>query len=346
MITPGDISQTVLQITVPQLSFNNDFLLHTVLGISSSHMRALLPDDEDSRMQARFHRGQAFKNFREALTKIDPFKGDTWEAALVTAILLTILCARDDDLDAETIIAVKWLNLYRGLITIITMRDFDDVRGSRVGSIFRREINQLVVEPMVPLKLARMLDEIDPSEPDFEDLPRYRKALDMLGILYASLYQDGLGPAIQTRVIAWPSFISLDFTDLANEKRPRALILLAHYMCFVRLQEDCWWMEGIAERDLTQILKMVPPRLYRFLEIPCQMMVLKTVQEMKHLLLMLVVTIRTFFHVLTSTRSVNEMYSPIVKTSADDYIEAVRWYTHGRHSKPLEAIEPSSMDYC
>lgn len=75
-------------------------------------------------------------------------------------------------------------------------------------------------------------------------------------------------------------------TMLAREKRPRMLVLLAHYMMFVRLaSRSVWWMEGTSQGDITRIFKMVPPKYYHYLEVPKQTILTNNFEDVISLLL-------------------------------------------------------------
>lgn len=249
-------------------------------------MQSLLPASKAEQQATTVYRTKSFGGFREALAVMDASKIHTWEAALITSILLTVLCAKDYELAEGDLIILNWLTLYRGLSSVVSIRGPDDVRTSRVSAIFQRSINNLEVAQMVPHSLFQMLENIPSSDPDFPYLSHYRTTLDILGVLYASLMQDGLSVALRTRTNAWCSLVTKDFVMLAKEKRPRALILLAHYMVFVKtMTAAVWWVDGIANKDIERIFKMVSPKWFPLLEVPRLALEIDDVEEIRNLLL-------------------------------------------------------------
>lgn len=276
----------VLQLTVPQLAFENEYLLNVLLGISSLHMQSLLPSSKEEKQATAVYRTNSFSGFRKALAVMDASKMQTWEAALITSILLTVLCARDYELADGDLIILNWLTLYRGLSSVVSIRGPEDVRISRVSPIFQRSLNNLEVPQMVPYSLHQMLENIPSSDPDFPYLSHYRTTLDILGVLYASLVQDGLSLAFRTRINGWCSLVTKDFVMLAKEKRPRALILLAYYMVFVKaLTGKVWWVDGISNKDIERIFKMVSPKWFPLLEVPRLALEIEDAEGIKDLLL-------------------------------------------------------------
>jgi hypothetical protein len=130
-----------------------------------------------------------------------------------------------------------------------------------------------------------MLGFIDPQEPDYEGLESYCRLLDALGILYASLMDDGVNSALFIRIISYPSYATTDFAAFAREKRPRSLILIAYYLVFVKLVKNVWWVEGFADREIKMIADIVGTQWQSYLEIPLEAVGVTDDQEIIKLLL-------------------------------------------------------------
>ena len=268
-VAPGHFANQILAVTLPQLAFENPYLMDVMLGVSSLHLQSLVTSSPSDRRQTSLYRANAFSGFREALPLVSPKVPGSWESALLTSIMLTMLTAKDFPLEEGDLHCLHWINLYRGLSTVIALGQFEQVMSSVVAPLFKRSLTDLKTEPVVPYSLYEMLQNVSPGDPDFPFLSTYRENLDYIGVLYASLIQDGNSAALQTRVVSWCSLVGTQGALLAKEKRPRMLILLAHYMVFVKIcSRDVWWMEGTAEGDIARIFRMVPPRYFHLLELP------------------------------------------------------------------------------
>lgn len=283
-VAVGNAAHKTLQLTIPGLAFENEYLMNGILGIASLHMQSLVPNPDQVRRQTDIYRAKAISGFRQALTRIVPFSRE-YEAALVTSILIVVLCSIDYDPGEGQLIVVNWFILYRGLSTVITMVTFPSVRSLSVGPIFRREISELKVVPVVPTVLMDMVRSIPIDDPDFDMLEDYCKILDAIGMLYASLQQDGLGDGLFIRVVAWPSFSSHGFSQCASEYRPRALVILSYYLMFVKLGKELWWMKGVADRDIEGIKNIVGPKWQPFMLVPLQAMAMTGRNEIAKLML-------------------------------------------------------------
>jgi hypothetical protein len=281
----GDAANKTLQMVVPQLAFENDFLLNGILGIASLDMERQTPDSQDLQKQATLYRGRAVSDFRNALTRIEPGTRK-YEAALVMSILLVVLYSPNPPADEDDLIIIKWLIFYRGLKVVINMTSLPKVvMAGSVGPFLRRELTELKIGPVVPKVLVSMLQDIDMMDPDFLMLEYYCKVLDALGILYASLKQDGLGPELYIRIVSWCSYVEPEVTDCATQRRPRALIIMAYYLVFIKIIKGLWWLEGIPDRDIGRIVKTLGPRWALYLEVPLQASMMTDKDEIAALLL-------------------------------------------------------------
>jgi hypothetical protein len=270
-VAVGDVANRTLQLIIPELAFENEYLMNGILGIASLHLQSLVPNPEQVRRQTDLYRAKALSGFRKALPYVIPFSRE-YEAALVMSILLVVLCSRDYEMDKGQLIVVNWFILYRGLSTVMTMVSFPVVHSLSVGGIFRRQISDLKVIPVVPTVLMDMVRSIPIDDPDFLMFEEYCKILDAVGMLYASLQQDGLDEGLFIRVVAWPSFSTHGFSRCASEYRPRALVILSYYLVFVKLCKELWWMQGVADRDLVEIKEIVGPKWLPFMAVPLQVM--------------------------------------------------------------------------
>ncbi|EKD16193.1 C6 zinc finger domain protein [Drepanopeziza brunnea f. sp. 'multigermtubi' MB_m1] len=295
----GNWADNVLKTELPSLAFEHNFLMNTMLGIASLHSQQLLLDPRQAQVETSMYRAKALRQFREALQDIS-FGSRKYEAALICSLMVVILCSKDYPLDDGELIIVNWLIMYRGLSSVISFgpgqripclyfrpcRDpFAAIRSLSVFPIFRREVEPLTIPPVIPKILVNMLRKIGPRDPDFGILESLCKALDALGILFGQLQESGVSPSLSIRVITYPSYVSNEFAYAAQAKRPRTLVILAHYMVFIKLVRDLWWVDGIAEREFRTLLGSLGPEWYPYVEVPMMAMMSNSDEEIMALML-------------------------------------------------------------
>jgi hypothetical protein len=254
--------------TLPDLAFDNEFLMNGILGISSLHMQLMLPDPTEARKQTDLYRAKAFRTFRAAIPTIDA-QSENYQAALMMALMLVILCSQEYGEEGELTI-INWLVLFRGLSALLTIGPHKNVMETKVAAVFQRELTVLQTPPAVPTKLIDMVASIDITETDFEGLEFYCKAIDTLGNLFASLRDDRLSGPLFVRIVSWPTYLSPEFVQFAKERRPRALVIVAYHLSFLKLIRGVWWVEGIADPEIDLIAQMVGPGLIQYMNIPLQ----------------------------------------------------------------------------
>lgn len=105
----------------------------------------------------------------------------------------------------------------------------------------------------IPDHLLYMVSSIPPDDIDFVEMETYFSTLNYLGTLYMYLRREGVSPVMKLRVITWLTFVPPRLVELAQEKRPRVLIILAYYAVFLKLVSSVWWIRGIGQRTLLDI---------------------------------------------------------------------------------------------
>ena len=274
----------VLRFVLPELAFENEFLLNAMLGIASLHRQKLLPDPRDTRKQTDIYRFKALSSFREAIAGTGA-NSPNYDAVLAMSIMLVVLCSQDYNPEDGQLTVVRWIVLYRGVHHIIMLKTYPGIAQTTVYPIFTRELSELNTDPVIPTILLKMLAAILPLDADYAEVPYYCSILDALGMLYASLREDGVGTNLAVRVMSWPSHGSDPFAKCAKENRPRALVILAHYLVFVKLVKGVWWLEGVSDREIKIIAGMVGPNNASYMEIPLRAAEMTDDEEIVKLLL-------------------------------------------------------------
>ncbi|KAG7120104.1 hypothetical protein HYQ44_004600 [Verticillium longisporum] len=55
--------------------------------------------------------------------------------------------------------------------------------------------------------------------------------------------------------MTWFTFVPPDFVELAKQRRPRALVVIAHYAMFVKVVDTIWWLRGVGDTSIRDILE-------------------------------------------------------------------------------------------
>ncbi|KAK3903371.1 hypothetical protein C8A05DRAFT_14675 [Staphylotrichum tortipilum] len=275
----------VLKVNVVQHAFANPFLMNCVLGLSAMHMNQLgIRNMGVSRAHEIRYRANAVETYRKAVAAADPV---TYPALLVCSLLLCALSThvfRGDD--AQPFAILDWMALWKGIGTIIDITRQPRVFRSGVAALlFRPPIDLDASARCVPAYLLFMVASIKPGDPDFDLVQRYYEALQFLGSLYLEL-RNGFSHMLVLRVVTLPTFLPKQVIDAAREKRPRALIILAHYLVFLKFRVmSCWWMDGISEHELPNVARCIGPDWADVMRVPLAAMCISSNRDLVRLLL-------------------------------------------------------------
>lgn len=275
----------VLKVNVIQHAFANPFLMNCVLGLSAMHMNHLgIRNMGVSRAHEIRYRATALESYRKAVAAADPA---TYPALLVCSLLLCALSThvfRGDD--AQPLSILDWMALWKGIGTIIEITRLPRVFRSGVAALlFRPPIDLDASARCVPAYLLFMVASVKPGDPDFPLVQRYYEALQFLGSLYLEL-RNGFSHMLVLRVVTLPTFLPKEVIDAARERRPRALVILAHYLVFLKFRVmSCWWMDGISEHELPNVVRCVGPQWADLMRVPIAAQRISSNRDLVRLLL-------------------------------------------------------------
>ncbi len=258
------IIDEILQVKIPQHAFSSPFLMHCVLGLSAQHLQHLNQDISPARALA--YRAKAFEGYRRAVEEARP---ETFPALLACSLLLCGLASEVfRDADAKPLYIIDWMVVWRGIGLILSIIKPQILFTSGMAILFSRPPIDLNASAMsIPNNLLFMITSIRDGDADFPDVETYYATLKYLGSLYHDL-ETGYGPTLSLRIITWFTFLPHAFVELARQKRPRALVIIAHYLCFVKLCQDVWWLAGIADKEIRDISDFLGEDWHPLLRVP------------------------------------------------------------------------------
>lgn len=64
----------------------------------------------------------------------------------------------------------------------------------------------------------------------------------------------------------WPGSVDQDFIELIYERDERALVLLAHYCVLLKKVDHIWYLKGLGEGMLREILEVLGTEWWEWVE--------------------------------------------------------------------------------
>ncbi|KAI0965996.1 hypothetical protein F4678DRAFT_308953 [Xylaria arbuscula] len=254
-----------LRVKVVEHAFRSPFLMETIKALSALDLRSMgqpVPMRKIAAYQAR-----AFEGYRNAIETADPNDFPALLACSLFTIAMSSQTFRDPN--GKRLFIVDWIPMWRGIGLIIELITPQAVDDSGLAPLFTRPpMDWEKAVQYIPNNLLFMVTSIRDGDADFDHLKDYYELLKSLGSLYQELIEHGFGPVLDLRVITFFSFCPRPLLELAKQYRPRMLVIIAYWLCFVKLMRNpSWWMCGM-EPQAYQIFEEVGDEWEHLLRVP------------------------------------------------------------------------------
>ena len=272
LTTDGGL-QELWQMAVPRIAFSYDFVMHALLAMSALHLSFLHPSDRSYYMMATEHHGKALRLLRAAFPAKDPSHGTAIFAASSLVGLYVCGCQLDDE--DMSLKAPTWIRQFRGIWATAQWR-WKWVLEGELGSMLApkpadqsRYAGEDTVFPSSLLALSQRgaPGQLDPEELENDDV--HQIYIHATEVLKASWDRSWLTELRLTEVLHWPVNIKERFLDFIEERRPRALVLLAHHCALMEsVDKRFWWIKGRGMDEVARIDNILEERWKRWLDWP------------------------------------------------------------------------------
>ncbi|PNY23168.1 Sterol uptake control protein 2 [Tolypocladium capitatum] len=264
-------AEEVMRSIVVKHAFETPFLMHSLFALASLHRQTLQLGFD--RCRALEHRDAAFTGYQWAVEHPTP---QVYPALLAHSLLLTAITAQNfREPDSGKLYIINWMLIWRGIGVIFERTEMPKdnmaaMASSGLQALFHRPMIDLTdAAAHIPGNLRLMVDMIQHDEEDHVDKPTYYNALGYLASLYQNLRNGGFSALMKLRIITWFTFLPHRFVELVRDRRPRALIIIAHYAAFLKLVGEVWWLQGVGERSLQDLCEHVNhPMWINLLHVP------------------------------------------------------------------------------
>ncbi|KAH8818886.1 hypothetical protein DL96DRAFT_374579, partial [Flagelloscypha sp. PMI_526] len=260
------------QVTLPQFAFRHQFLLHAMFAVTSLHMHHLLPSS-NYLMLAKRHCQQAMLGI---------FKATSPEAILMASLLLATywLALPDWELTSHSTFpdVFKWVPAMRTAMRVVEPYHQEVFRGA--FSFLPRKLHSApsMLTPFPDIFYHTYDPQLCPFDTaELEDPPTlavYETAL--FSFIHYS-WNAFMEPDIQTfAVFGFICSVPDEFFKFFLERRPRALIIVAHYCTMIGQFDGMWWYSWERCRhDLQRILSLLDQKWLPCMEYPRNVLAMK-----------------------------------------------------------------------
>jgi Fungal specific transcription factor domain len=279
-LSPDPEMQKVWKITVPEMAHTNIYLMHGILACSALHLRYMQPSNQQElTTRAISHQALALPLFRSAISIVND---DTCHAIYAFSRLLVVF-AFASELNNDSFLlaqssaesdASNCLHLIRGGCSMLfSVKPV--IEAGPLGRLIppggkHPDRSAYCEDPR--LCSLGFLPSLEPDEVAWQGMAStiYLDAFRELRVTFSGTYTRGALYTVWDVVQTWPARVSDDFVTLLHDEHPGTLILVAHYCILLKQLGTYWYMEGYAERLLSQVYTRVGPKWHTWMSWPLQ----------------------------------------------------------------------------
>lgn len=261
---------SVWRTSVPQLTQEFPFVMHTLLSIAALHLGFLQPAYRHHCIAtAASYQNIALRGFRSSIIKVDTSNCFATFAFCRMMIVYSLACAQavenetydPDDIqehDRTVDVTPEWLKLQLGGMQLL--RPYAQTIFAGSSNPFKPTMHLFVTTPLdfsigsddaQLASLMPMFSSADTAERAVDEICTF--ALTELRRAFALPYARPTVIKYRDAVGFWPIRQSPAFWTLIKEDNPKALIVLAFFCVLLKRSEDFWYLQGQGMRLLSDI---------------------------------------------------------------------------------------------
>jgi hypothetical protein len=257
------------QVDVPSIAYDSQYLMDAILAVSALHLRSLHPEDQSLVRASHSYMASALAQY-SALLRDSNISSCNAEALFSTSALIAFQASASrafDNPDQGYILPVAWFQSFQGVKTMVMaswqwLRESDKV----FNIIGGQPALALDLDPERKLFFAPLLDGMDfqiltePEHLRIETKQAYEHSVAFLNWAHKK--------PMRARILGFAAMVSRRFVELIAQQDPRALVIIACFFAMTKAVDDVWWLEGVANREVTGIFSLLPEEWWGKMEWP------------------------------------------------------------------------------
>ncbi|EFW19645.1 hypothetical protein D8B26_007849 [Coccidioides posadasii str. Silveira] len=261
---------------IPKEALSHPFLMHGLLAIAALHLFEYCAEESDDRRKylelATRHQNLALSSFRPQLSNITPSNCQAVFAfsSLIAALAFAFSKSAGNIRAGEPVEQVlQDFFLFRGVEGVLTAF-WDIIRKGKLGPLVHRPSDPTCSQP-ISRDVINALDYLhdcngeNVTQISAEEKAAYNHAIRELRISFER------SPSSWETVFRWPIVLPEAYLTHLENRRPMALVILAHYCVILGRLDACWWSQGWSGHLFEAIYRSLNVSWRPLLQWPMQM---------------------------------------------------------------------------
>jgi Fungal specific transcription factor domain len=241
-MTPEHVQQQMWQSTVVKIGLSFPFLMHQILAIAALHLGHCDPKRQAyCSIKATELQSQAMEEFAALQNQVD---ASNCCAIFLFASLLAIHVLADPTRSRDVGFGdfldhlLGCINLVQGVRQLVMQGWESHLKDSEIGALFHIQHPKQPYD--IPDECRTLSSLIENANLGDAAIETYRRTLDRLNFNFALSGVPSQRNSTLRGLLAWPMQLTPDYIELLRERRPEALIILAHYGVLLQYYRECW----------------------------------------------------------------------------------------------------------
>lgn len=241
-----------------------------MLAVSALHLAHLQPQRKSElTRRASIAESKALAHYARSASLQDP---TTIHAALAFGgFIVPYIMAQSEGTEASVgripslnDSSPHWFHVIRGLVQL-AIKSWPDLIKGPFGPLMTRPEDPVIPEDNPDdthlLKIYDLLGETkQTTAADAQALATCRNALEELRRVAAAPHSRAQKLGILAVINVWPGTVPWEFLLLLHQRRPEALVILAHYCVLLKKLNSNWYLAGIGEMMISAIEESLDAR--------------------------------------------------------------------------------------
>jgi hypothetical protein len=251
------------QTNVVKLGFTCEYVMYSILSISALHLSRLTIEKEHHFLS------QALNLHHLALITGAPSLVSITDENCSCIYIFTVLTfifdlarahACDTVLSGEKVDLVDWVFILRGTRTVFESSSEALLRDGPLGPLFtigeRRAQTQASSSAQTDhlWELQRLINDTTTNS---DEINTYNLSIDNLRRTFNMVFNKDPDTYEATDVLLWLYRLSDHFVELLSQRKPEALVILAHFSILLKELDNRWWIHGWSKRLISQIYEAI-----------------------------------------------------------------------------------------
>jgi Fungal specific transcription factor domain len=270
---PDPRFKNLISSELPTMAFQSEtdtYLMDALLAMAALHLGNMSPEGHSITRVAPHYFALALAGYNKSLRQLNQANSGLVFISSAVIALYASLSRRELSAMRYTI-PVAWFWTFRG-VRAVASAAWLWITDSKL-----KFFTDDVAPPLEPQDEAGdvctdLLHRLQLDKCSIQDAATYLDAIKILEWAHSSVRKNEKEFIIRRKLMKFPALVPFRFVDpLLSGGDPRALVITAYFFGMLKFADNIWWLQNVAEHEVTGLATIIPPEWAWGLEFPLRL---------------------------------------------------------------------------